>query len=140
MFTCQHGPDECRSDLIGLCVLDLLGGINKPEAVKSAFPFFICMEKASGASTSAPGCFASSLADSVSFTYDDDVLAGCADDDDKSIAVQTLGAAATPAEHQYVPWVVVEGNVIDNPDPLLEVSLQCWGLLQLLTAHGPRYS
>ena len=120
-FTCQHGADECRSDLFALCLLDRLGGVGSTIASAAAYPFVLCMEMAEGAPDAAPGCFDKTLAPNVEFTWADDILAKCADDPVQSIVIQQVGADATPKEHQYVPWVVIEGAVVDNPDPLLEL-------------------
>jgi len=139
VFTCQHGADECRTDLFGLCLLDRLGGIGSTIASEAAYDFFVCMESADGAPSSAPGCFDSTLGPKVEFTWEQDILAKCADDPTQSIVVQHAGADATPADHQFVPWVVIDGSMVDNPDPLLELICtaytgplpdECWPVVQ----------
>lgn len=116
-YVCQHGPDECTSDVYGLCLLDKLGGIGTPAATSAAFDFFVCMEQNSGSPASGAGCFDANLP-AAGFAWAD--VLSCAEDKAASDAVQALGATATP-DHQYVPWVVVDGNQLENPDPLLHI-------------------
>eukprot|EP00658_Telonema_sp_P-2_P016156 TRINITY_DN16259_c0_g1_i1.p4 TRINITY_DN16259_c0_g1~~TRINITY_DN16259_c0_g1_i1.p4 ORF type:complete len:105 (-),score=46.28 TRINITY_DN16259_c0_g1_i1:247-561(-) len=37
-------------------------------------------------------------------------LSGCYNDKTLALSLQKAAAAATPADHQYVPWVVVNGK------------------------------
>jgi len=116
-YVCQHGPDECTSDVYGLCLLDKLGGVGTPAATSAAFGFFVCMEQNGGSPASAAGCFDANLP-AAGFGWAD--VLTCAEDKAASDAVQALGATATP-DHQYVPWVVVAGKQLENPDPLLHI-------------------
>jgi len=133
-FTCQHGPDECLSDLYYLCTMDHLGGVGTDEASKAIFPFVLCLESHEGNPSFAASCFESTLAKNASFTWADDILTGCAKDPARALAVQSAGAAATP-KHDYVPWVLLQGKVLDNPDPLQE--LICEELAKQETLETP---
>ena len=53
------------------------------------------------------------------------MLARCADDSARAAEVQAIGAAATPAEHTYVPWVVLDGKVIEDADQWRLEELVC---------------
>lgn len=110
-YTCQHGPEECRSDLLGLCLLSLLGGgddaIRTGSSSREAFPYFACLERAGGRVKAAADCFGDTLARSpVSWAE----VESCADDEERAATLQALGAAETPSEHEYVPWTVVDGG------------------------------
>ena len=64
-FTCQHGADECATNLLELCVLrNAAGGdtaaMFSPAATAASWPFIHCMELAHGDSSHGRGCAASS--------------------------------------------------------------------------------
>ena len=42
-----------------------------------------------------------------------DKIASCHDDEDMSWDLQVAAAAATPEDHTYVPWVVLDGDALD---------------------------
>ncbi|GMH85285.1 hypothetical protein TL16_g10181 [Triparma laevis f. inornata] len=42
-----------------------------------------------------------------------DGISACHDDPDKSWELQQAAAAATPSDHTYVPWVVIDGEQYD---------------------------
>jgi hypothetical protein len=117
-YTCQHGADECRSDLLGLCLLALLGGgdtaITSGSSSRQAFPYFLCLEKRGGASKAAPDCFGDTLARSPVAWAD---VVECADNETRANELQALGAAETPAAHEYVPWTLVDGELFEDPNP-----------------------
>ena len=123
--------------------------MGSPIASAAASPWILCMENADGAPASGPDCFDKTIGPEVEFTWADDILAKCADDPVQSIAVQHAGADATPADHQFVPWVVIEGAMVDNPDPLLELvctaytgasPAPCWPVLAKAAELRKHYS
>jgi interferon, gamma-inducible protein 30 len=75
------------------------------------------MEEAEGNPSQAESCFQSSMADS-GLAWD--VVSTCYKDEYQT--VQSAGMAATPA-HDYVPWVVVDGRVLQYPDASLLSSI-----------------
>ena len=106
------------SDLYGLCLLSALGGgvdaIASGAASREALPYFNCMDRRGGHPSVAADCFGDTLAQSS--TSWKEVL-DCAQNEAQSAAVQAAGRDATPAEHTSVPWVVLNGEVIPDPDP-----------------------
>lgn len=72
-FTCQHGPDECTTDVIEQCVLYELSGdlasIIDGTTSEAAFPFIQCMEFAEGDPSAATGCFAKTMAGKVDLDW-----------------------------------------------------------------------
>lgn len=116
-FTCQHGVDECTSDAYELCTLYHLSGnmssIATGDTSLKAFPFIQCMEINDGNPAAAESCFNKNMASSglswstVSKCYETEFT-----------EVQSAGASATPT-HDYVPWVLVDGAVVQNTNALL---------------------
>lgn len=119
-YTCQHGADECASDVIELCALykfaNNITAISTGATSKLAWPFIQCVEaNYGGASSSAPGCYASTGAEAASgIPYS--VITTCAANE--GAAVQAQGNKATPADHTYTPWPLVDGVLLEHPDLL----------------------
>jgi len=112
VYTCQHGEDECVSDVLEMCAMYKLEGnisaIDTGVRSYDAFPFLQCMELNEGASSAAQGCWTKNMASSsVSWQ----TISDCYNNEYK--AVQDAGRATTPT-HDYVPWVLVNGKVLDN--------------------------
>ena len=104
--SCQHGPDECQGNAIEQCAFSLYD-------VYTAFPFYLCMEQAGeNMLNEVQDC-----ATSASLSYDK--LADCFNNATTVTANQKAAAAATPADHTYTPWVVVDGTVMTG-NSLLE--------------------
>jgi len=117
-FTCQHGAGECESDALELCNQYLISGdinsINTGDTSMAAWPFTLCMEEATGDPNAAPGCYAAHAVNS-SIPYS--AIADCATN--QFNVVQTAAMKATPSDHQYVPWVLIDGEVLDNTNQLV---------------------
>jgi len=95
--SCQHGPDECQGNAIEQCPFNLYD-------VYTAFPFYLCMEQAGNNMLNE----VQDCATSASLSYDK--LADCFNNATTVTANQKAAAAATPADHTYTPWVVVDGD------------------------------
>jgi len=111
-FTCQHGAGECQSDAMELCAeYKLSGDINSiatGDTSFAAWPFILCMEEADGNPNKGSSCWSSTM-NSTGISWS--TISDCVDTEyDK---VQNAGAAATP-KHDYVPWVLVDGSVLEN--------------------------
>ena len=119
-FTCQHGSGECQSDALELCNQYLIDGnmdsIQTGSTSMAAYPFNLCMEDASGDPTKAASCFASTASANSTVTFQQ--VSDCAANDFNSIT--QAGMKATPSDHQYVPWVLVDGAVVDNTNALVQ--------------------
>lgn len=116
-FTCQHGVDECTSDVFELCTLYKLSGnmtsIETGDTSMAAWGFIQCMELNEGSPSKAESCFLSTMQGSgLSWSTVTDCSATQSSD------VQNEGAVATPT-HSYVPWVLVDGVLLDNTNLLL---------------------
>jgi hypothetical protein len=116
-FSCQHGVDECTSDVFELCTEYKLSGnissITTGDTSYAAFPFIQCMEINEGDPSKAPSCFSSTMANSgLAWS----TVTACADNE--ASAVQNQAATASPS-HDYVPWVLLDGNLVEHTDALL---------------------
>eukprot|EP01040_Poterioochromonas_malhamensis_P009517 gene9517-10333_t len=117
-FTCQHGTDECISDAYELCTEYHLSGnlssISTGDTSYQAWPFVQCLELNEGDPTKAQSCFTSTIAKTTTLTWND--ITDCYNNE--FLDVQNEGAKATPS-HDYVPWVLVDGTLLENTNLLL---------------------
>jgi len=116
VYTCQHGEDECTSDVYELCALYKLGDISSigsGATSQEAFPFLLCLEKAEGNPAFAQSCYASTLAKTSSVSWE--TISKCFDTE--SAVVQGAAKDATVA-HDYVPWPLVNGVLLNNTNLL----------------------
>jgi len=115
-FTCQHGAGECETDAMELCVQYKLAGdinaITTGETSLAAWPFILCMEEAEGVPSMGQTCYESTM-NSTAISWS--TISSCAQDEYD--AVQTQAMNATP-KHDYVPWVLVDGVVLENSNLL----------------------
>ena len=115
-FECQHGAGECTSDALELCTQYKLSGnidsIETGDTSLAAWPFILCMEEADGDPDAGESCFNSSMSSS-NLTWS--VVQDCYFNEYDE--VQSAAAKATP-DHDYVPWVLVDGEVIEHNDLL----------------------
>jgi interferon gamma-inducible protein 30 len=113
-FTCQHGQGECDADVLELCVQYNLAGKDTNTMFEKSFeawPFILCMEEADGDASQGEACYSSSMLSSNSTSIPSwSVINDCATND--ANIVQTAAMNATP-DHQYVPWVVVDGDLLE---------------------------
>lgn len=114
IYTCQHGADECASDVLQQCVLYKLSGnisaITDGTTSEDAYPFVYCVTNAGGGSANAQGCFQSSFP-----TRDYAEIQACAENE--ADETQKAAADATPT-HDYTPWVLVGGELLGNTNLL----------------------
>ena len=113
-FTCQHGDNECYANLLEACAIS-----HYPDVVMDLptwYPFYECMESSpynqnrSGDynTTVAIGC-----AQELDWVWLDwNLLEGCAGGEEGNELMHKV-AQATP-EHDYVPWVVVDGVTVPD--------------------------
>lgn len=118
-FTCQHGDGECQSDTLESCVMFELNGKNSDNmfAAQSynAWPFILCMEEAEGNPTQGESCYTNSMLNANATSIEWSTISDCAINNANT--VQTAAMKATP-DHDYVPWVLVNGNVVENSNAL----------------------
>lgn len=111
-FTCQHGEDECTTDVFHSCVEYKLSGdvesIETGDTSLQAWPFIFCMEEAEGDPTQAESCYNSSM-NSTGIPWS--TIDSCSNDE--SYLVQTTAMKAT-IPHDFVPWVTVDGEYLEH--------------------------
>ncbi|KNA08335.1 hypothetical protein SOVF_163510 [Spinacia oleracea] len=104
-FTCQHGPTECLFNSIEACAIDTWPNLDKH------FPFISCVENqvSEGNYTQWKTCF-------KELGLNPKAVTSCYKGEYGKKLQLKYGAltAALEPPHQYVPWVVVDG------EPLLE--------------------
>ena len=107
VWDCQHGNNECIGNRWEQCAIS--------HYPTNHFPFFLCMEKCGGPCQEqgaftklAKKCAASS---NLNFT----TLSTCFDGPE-SQQLQQRFHDLTPADHQYTPWVVVDGTMLSDTD------------------------
>jgi len=115
-FSCQHGVDECKSDVLELCTQYKLSNdassISTGDTSLGAWPFILCMEQAEGDPTKGESCYTSTM-DTKALPWS--AVTSCAKEEES--LVQTLAMKATPS-HDYVPWVLVGGSLLENTNLL----------------------
>lgn len=111
-FTCQHGVGECESDALQLCVQYKLSGdinsIEKGDTSEAAWPFILCMEEAGGELSNGETCFGSTM-NTTALSWD--TVQTCYDDEYD--LVMNAGKKATDPNHEWVPWALVDGVLLE---------------------------
>jgi len=104
---CQHGPDECTVNSFEQCAISLY------PAFSEHFPYYLCIEQASADCGEGGGhCvlpYTKSCAADASLDYSK--IAACVNDHTESLKLQHRFAQLTPANHTYVPWVLIDGEL-----------------------------
>ncbi|XP_075060793.1 gamma-interferon-inducible lysosomal thiol reductase [Mixophyes fleayi] len=104
-FQCQHGPDECFGNTIEACLMYLLKDIDL------YFPPIFCMEFSPNVTKALEPCLAAYVPDISA----KEVLE-CVNGDlgNKLMHQNALRTEALQPQHQYVPWVVINGKHDDT--------------------------
>ena len=116
-FTCQHGAGECHSDALELCVQyklsDDINSIMTGDTSMAAWPFILCMEEEDGNPSMGESCFNSSM-NSTSLTWN--TVESCYENEYD--LVMNAGMKASDSDHTYVPWVKVDGELLEDTNQL----------------------
>jgi len=112
-FSCQHGVDECTSDVFEQSAIYLANGEMNLENALPVFPFLLCMEEQEGNPSFAESCYTKNIPSTEASWEEVKELA-----DMKSNYLQSIANAATPSNHSYVPWVLVDGLLLENTELL----------------------
>jgi hypothetical protein len=119
-FDCQHGINECTSNMLIACVIEhypLLSSNNTPEW----YPFYDCMEDDSTLNKNRDGPYNLKAAESCATQANIDwmPIQSCAGEDpskgsskDGNLLMHSI-ALATP-NHTYVPWVVINDKTVPD--------------------------
>mmetsp|Transcript_26363 Transcript_26363/g.63577 ORF Transcript_26363/g.63577 Transcript_26363/m.63577 type:complete len:143 (-) Transcript_26363:508-936(-) len=108
--TCQHGEEECEGNRWEQCAI-----AHYPDATEY-FPFYYCMEShGDNMLDHVKDCASTS-------NMDYSILEKCFNSAE-SQELQKQAAGQTPSDHQYVPWVLINGkkSPSDGDDILAEV-------------------
>ena len=105
VFECQHGPKECQGNLIETCALHQLNNISV------SFPFIHCFEeKTERSQDPQPTAIAVKCANSMGIEYAPIytcVNGPLGNELEHKMAQKTN---ALEPQHEYVPWVTINGN------------------------------
>ena len=104
-LTCQHGEDECSGNSYEQCAIHLY-----PD-VADHLPFVYCFANENHGSGAPDSAMEKCAGDS---NLDFSKIKECHDDADLSLELQKAAAAATPDDHEYTPWVVINGEVFES--------------------------
>ena len=103
--TCQHGEAECDLNTYEQCAIDVY-----PDAA-DYLPFIACLEGKRNLSRQ-PAQALSDCAEAVGMDFAP--VQECHDDADRAWDLQVKNAGLTPDDHQYTPWVVLDGVLYDG--------------------------
>jgi interferon gamma-inducible protein 30 len=102
VVTCQHGDTECDLNTYEQCAIDVY------PAAADYLPFIACLEGKRSLSRQP----AQALADcSAEAGLDFAPVQECHDDEDRAWDLNVKNAGLTPADHQYTPWVELDGEL-----------------------------
>ncbi|GMI58164.1 hypothetical protein TeGR_g12617 [Tetraparma gracilis] len=105
VVTCQHGDTECDLNTYEQCAIDVY------PAAADYLPFIACLEGKRSLSRQP----AQALADcSAEAGLDFAPVQECHDDEDRAWDLNVKNAGLTPADHQYTPWVELDGELYDD--------------------------
>jgi len=115
-FTCQHGSGECEVDAQHLCTQYKLSNdiesITTGDTSLAAWPFVLCMEEEEGNPLKGQSCYESTM-NSTKLSWD--VVATCVEEEFTTVTTKAM--EETP-KHDFVPWCLVDGVVLENTNLL----------------------
>uniref|UniRef100_A0A7S3PAL8 Gamma-interferon-inducible lysosomal thiol reductase n=1 Tax=Amphora coffeiformis TaxID=265554 RepID=A0A7S3PAL8_9STRA len=126
--TCQHGAAECDADVYQQCA------INNFIYPSRYVPFLACLfDTLPMGHAETPYDTSYFVQCAVHAALDFRALAACHAKD--AWAMQVQAAALTPADHDHVPWVVIEGVYVDEDDAHLSEFI-CQALARKGASHA----
>lgn len=110
-LACQHGPNECVANSYEQCAIDAY------PTFADHFPFYHCIE---GKIDSGEKIQKQAKECAQTAKLDFDKIEACVNDKTRAADLQQKFHKMTPADHTYVPWVVVDGKLSkSNGDKLV---------------------
>uniref|UniRef100_A0ABM5ELH6 Gamma-interferon-inducible lysosomal thiol reductase n=1 Tax=Pogona vitticeps TaxID=103695 RepID=A0ABM5ELH6_9SAUR len=113
-FECQHGEEECLGNMMETCLMHELQGLASP------LPFIFCMESSGNVTENLSTCLKmyapfASLAN----------ITACVNGDlgNKLMHQNAERTRALTPPHEYVPWIVINGNHTDKLQTAAQMSL-----------------
>lgn len=105
VFECQHGPKECQGNLIETCAIALLKNISV------SFPFIHCFEENTEKSEDPqPAAIAEKCAKSLGIDYSPIETCVSGPQGNSLEHQMAMKTNALKPQHQYVPWVTLNGK------------------------------
>lgn len=99
---CQHGADECVANSYEQCAIDVY-----PDFA-THFPFYQCVE---GKIDSGEKIAKQAEQCAKQASLDISKIEACVGDKKRAADLQQKFSKMTPADHTYVPWIVVDGTL-----------------------------
>lgn len=119
VFECQHGPKECQGNLIETCAIELLKNITV------SFPFVHCFEENTERSQEPnPAEIAEKCAKSLKIDYAPIEACVSGPQGNELEHKMALKTDALKPQHQYVPWVTINGKHTEKMQRKAENNLQ----------------
>jgi len=103
--SCQHGDVECSGNSYEQCAIEAY-----PDAA-DYLPFVGCLASAGSAKMHLDQTF-EDCANGASLDFGK--IKACHDDVGKAWELQVKYSELTPADHQWTPWVVVDGTLYED--------------------------
>jgi interferon, gamma-inducible protein 30 len=104
--TCQHGDTECFANSYEQCAIDIY-----PDQ-DDFLPFVGCVAAIPTQFKMSQDSSFEACAESAGLDFG--VIKTCHDDPDRAWDLQVSNSELTPADHEYTPWIVVDGELYDN--------------------------
>lgn len=112
--TCQHGPQECAFNMIEAC------GIEHLKEAGLYMPFIFCVEESDDSKTPdqvIESCAPHSFMASILNCY------GGGKGAEGTALIAAIAAKTAPLNHQYTPWVVIDGKHSEAAENNLEQAI-----------------
>jgi len=113
VVSCQHGADECTANMAEECAKNQTGG-----SPMKYIPFDACLEDGSDVTTKGISKCAKKN------KLDGDDIVKCLSDGRGTKLI--AAAAKNTVEHQYVPYFIFNGKVLDDYSTLVKATCNFW--------------
>ena len=106
VVTCQHGDTECFANSYEQCAIDIY-----PDQ-SDFLPFVGCLAAVPTQFKMSQDATFEDCANGAGLDFS--VIKECHDDADRAWDLQVKNSLLTPEDHEYTPWIVIDGNLYDN--------------------------